>query len=145
MTKVLLDNVGDFPGARPHWRDLDRAVMLMASMLVAAMLSGCGSSPPPTPVAYGTYVSDGGTFQIDYPTDWVADGDAKRGLEWADFTSGSIKVEVKTDVSGSLMGDIANAGAAGADPNDEIEPVEGHVVGSSPLVRALRGPTAQGR
>ena len=66
-------------------------------------------------MAYSTYVSGGETFQIDYPTDWLAEGDSKRGLEWAEFTSGSISVEVKTDVSGSLMGDIANSGGAGAD------------------------------
>jgi hypothetical protein len=114
-------------------------------MFGAALLSGCGSSPPPTPVAYSTYVSGGETFQIDYPTDWLADGDAKRGLEWAEFSSGSNHVEVKTDVSGSLLGDIANSGAAGADPNDEIEPVDKvHAIGEEEAKDDLDGYEEQG-
>ncbi|MEZ6072490.1 MAG: hypothetical protein R3C10_20065 [Pirellulales bacterium] len=89
------------------------AALALVALWALICCAGCGSSAPPAPVAFSTYVSPGETFQIEYPTDWDSDGDAKRGLEWAEFTSGSCEVSVKTDVSGSLMGDISNNGARG--------------------------------
>src|SRR5687767_3288274 len=108
--------------------------LLGASFIAAwgvSLLSGCGSSPIAAPTTYATYNSPGGTFALEYPDGWEADGGGKRGLEWAKFKSSPAEIRVDTGVTGSLMGDIAGSRTAGEEElPPELEPVHGvHVAG----------------
>jgi len=71
-------------------------------------LAGCGGKVV-VPESYTTYHAKDGSFSIDYPEGWEAAGGGK-GHYWAKFTSGSAEIRVETNVSGSLIGDIAGSG-----------------------------------
>jgi len=98
---------------------------LFVAAIGLAMVAGCGSEPVSAPTTYAAYNSPGGTFALEYPDGWEADGGGKRGLEWAKFTSGPAQIRVDTGVAGSLMGDIAGTlgGSEEGAMTPELEPV----------------------
>jgi hypothetical protein len=82
------------------------------------MLALCGcSSPASVPQSYKPYNCKDGTFSIQYPDKWEAQGGGKGTYAWAKFTSGNAEILVNTSVASSLIGDIASAGtmASGMD------------------------------
>ena len=79
-------------------------------LLSISFLVGCGSKVP-TPSEYDRWNSTDGTFSIDYPKGWSADGGGKNGVQWAEFTKGGVKVLISNDISSSVVGDIANSGS----------------------------------
>jgi hypothetical protein len=88
----------------------------------AISLGGCGG-PAAVPTSYNTFKSADGSFKIEYPAQWSAEGGGgKGGVAWAKFTSGNSEIKVETNVAGSLMGDIAKStgsllgGEAAEDP-----------------------------
>jgi len=93
---------------------------------------GCGSAPVAAPTSYASYNSPGGTFALEYPEGWQANGGGKRGLEWAKITSGPTGIHLDTGVAASLMGDIAGSlsGSDGQELPPELEPIhEVHMAG----------------
>ena len=105
-------------------------------------LAGCGSSPVAAPSTYAAYNSPGGTFALEYPEGWEADGGGKRGLEWAKFKSGPAAIHVDTGVAGSLMGDIAGSlgGSEEGALAPELEPVHDvHLAGLEAAEREYSG------
>ena len=114
---------------------------LLVAICAGPFLLGCGSAPVAAPTNYTAYNSPGGTFALEYPDGWQADGGGKRGLEWAKFGSGPAEIRVDTGVAGSLMGDIAGSfgGAEGEVPM-ELEPVhEVHVAGLEAAEKEFSG------
>jgi hypothetical protein len=91
-------------------------------LLGLLVLAGC-SEPVTTPTAYKTWNAKDGTFAIDYPEDWKADGGGKQGIQWAEFSKGSCVITVDTSLKTSLIGDISSSGNAGAEEvPEELEP-----------------------
>ena len=106
------------------------AVAIRCSALLLScvpMLAGCGSEPVTAPSSYAAYNSPGGTFALEYPEGWQADGGGKRGLEWAKFKAGAAQIAVDTGVAGSLMGEVGGSLAGGEEGElpPELEPVHG--------------------
>ena len=86
-------------------------------------LAGCGGSVV-IPSSYDNYNSKEGTFALDYPAGWEADGGGKRGPVWAKFTSGSAQIRVNATTTASLIGDISSGGGLGGDADPEFAPVQ---------------------
>lgn len=86
---------------------------------------GCGGKIP-APKSYKRWNAKDGSFSVDYPAEWQADGGGKQGIQWAEFTSGNAQIRINLDVSSSLVGDIAGgqaaaAGLEGADEETKLE------------------------
>ena len=90
-------------------RTAQRMLSLVVLGAVAASLSGCGSEPIPAPTAYAPFELKDGGWACDYPEGWSADGGGKKN-SWATFAKGSAKIKLQTDVSGSVLGDMASLG-----------------------------------
>jgi hypothetical protein len=84
------------------------ATFTASSLCLVAVVSvtGCSSAPAVVPTTFSTYNSKDGTFACDAPDGWDIQGGGKQGPVWAKFTSGPAIIDIKGDVSGSLMGDI---------------------------------------
>lgn len=95
-------------------------VALFAALIASVGILGCGGSVK-VPTSYQRWNAKDGTFSIDYPDGWNAEGGGKQGIQWAKFTEGSAEIRVAVDVSSSLIGDIAGSanqalgGALGGD------------------------------
>jgi hypothetical protein len=83
------------------------AYIALAGMAIS--LVGCGS-PTVVPKSYSSYKAEDGSFKIEYPAEWVAEGGGKGGLGWAKFSSGNSEIKVNTSLIGSLMADISKLG-----------------------------------
>jgi hypothetical protein len=81
----------------------------LALGLGLAMFAGCDGGLT-TPTAFETWNAKDGTFAIEYPADWKADGGGKQGIQWAEFNKGSNVITVDTSMTTSLIGDISGAG-----------------------------------
>jgi len=98
-------------------------------LLWAAMaLPGCGSGPVAAPTGYADWNATDGTFRIDYPEGWDADGGGRHGVQWATFKKGSALIDVSVSFGESVMGDILGAGGSGeatiiGDPSEADEGV----------------------
>jgi hypothetical protein len=90
-------------------------------------LSGCGGSVP-APTAFVAYNSPDGRFACDYPKGWEVAGGGKAELPYSStkFTSGNAEIRVDTDFAGSLFGDMAKAGGAGAGGDAEAPVAKVH-------------------
>ena len=88
--------------------------------LVLAAFCGCGGGNVPAPTSYAVYENKDSEFKCEYPADWEAKGGGKKN-HYAKFTKGSAVIDVKTDLTGSIMGDIAASSGAGKDPTQLTE------------------------
>jgi hypothetical protein len=87
---------------------------------VLLLLAGC-SEPVTTPTKFKTWNAKDGTFAIEYPEDWKADGGGKQGIQWAEFSKGSCVITVDTNLTASIIGD-PSGGAASDDVPEELQP-----------------------
>lgn len=92
------------------------------SGLLLLVGAGCGGSIE-TPTSFQTWNAKDGTFQLEYPDGWAAEGGGKNGIQWARIEMGSAAIRVNISLADSLMGDIANNGAGGF-MGEEGMPVE---------------------
>ena len=99
---------------------MSRALLLLGSVLGLLGMCGCNAAVA-TPTAYEKWNAKDGTFLIEYPEGWKADGGGKQGIQWAEFSKGSNVITVDTNLTTSLIGDIASGGGAF---NDEDMPEE---------------------
>lgn len=107
--------------------DMNRALGIGCGCLLAGAVlmasAGCGSVA--APATFAKYQAKDGSFDVEYPEGWTAEGGGK-GHYWAKFTQGSVTIRVGTDVSGSLLNDIASAGGATMGEEEipeELEPI----------------------
>jgi hypothetical protein len=105
-----------------NMRNPERTLRLWALTGLLAAVCGCGQAV--VPASYQQYSAQDGSFEILRPAEWQASGGGKDAA-WAKFTSGGARINVDTDMVGSLLGDLAQAsGQDGAPKHDPI--VEAH-------------------
>ena len=94
-------------------------------LLVSLVAFGGCSEPVAAPTKFQNWTPKESVFHVQYPDGWKAEGGGKQGVQWAEFTKGNCKIDMKTDVTSSLIGDIAgSAGTAFSDgeaPSPELE------------------------
>jgi hypothetical protein len=103
----------------------------LLSLLMAAGLTGCGSQPPiTTPTSFEQWNAKDGTFRIDYPSGWEANGGGRNSIQWARITNGNAEIHVEVKFSDSALADVMGAGggmmggALGVDQSDLPAPVD---------------------
>ena len=106
-------------------RTLQRTCSIMAlAVLVLGLpgVFGCGGAVP-APKEFVTYHSTDGRFDCDCPKGWETDGGGKPDSPncWAKLTSGNALIDISADFAGSLLGDIAKAGAGGGGLGQPVE------------------------
>lgn len=74
--------------------------------LILLMVAGCGQARLSAPTEYSTWNAKDGTFLIEYPKDWEADGGGRHNVQWATFKKGSATIDVTVSFSESVIGDI---------------------------------------
>ena len=94
--------------------------------LVFCLAVGC-AEPVAVPKSYAKWTPPDSVFHIEYPEGWKAEGNAKDGRQWAEFSKGNCMITCQTDVSSSLIGDIAESamsmgGIGGGDAAIPIDP-----------------------
>ena len=112
---------------RSFWQ---RSMSLFSLAAFSVMVAGCGGGPVPAPTSYKTWENKDGGVAVDYPEGWDADGGGKKNT-WASFEKGSAKIKLQTDITGSLLGDMAGGPSDKlGPPSDEDYPVHKvHVLG----------------
>lgn len=90
------------------------------AMCLCIAISGCAPAPLSAPDGFTAYRSTDQkqTFLCGCPNDWTVDGGGKTNA-WAKFTNGTAMIEIRTDLSGSLMGDVARMGRDPDDPTTD--------------------------
>jgi hypothetical protein len=96
-----------------------RSILMLVFACGMLAIAGCNSAVE-TPTAYGTWNAKDGTFLIEYPEGWKADGGGKQGIQWAEFSKGSNVITVDTNLTTSLIGDPTSA--IGEDVPEELAP-----------------------
>jgi hypothetical protein len=90
-------------------KNLNGKTRTLATALGAVLvIGGCGG-PAVVPTSYNTFNSKDGSFQIQYPAGWEADGGDRSGYAWAKFTSGGAEISVDANITGSIMGDLSKS------------------------------------
>lgn len=90
--------------------------------IVCLGLAGCGGGPVAAPTSYANYENRDAGWACEYPEGWSADGGGKKN-SWAKFSMGSAKISLATDLTGSLMGDMASMGQKEGPATPEDYPV----------------------
>jgi hypothetical protein len=109
-----------------------KSLAVMFGCLVVVVLVGCGSEPPiATPTKFENWNAKDGTFRIDYPADWDANGGGRNSIQWARITKGNAEIHVEVKFSDSALADVMGAGGGmmgvggpmGIDESDMPSPV----------------------
>ena len=97
---------------------LQSVALLIAGVLVLS--SGCAPEMVSSPESYANFNSREGTFAMEYPEGWTADGNGNRsrGVAWAKFEKGPIEIRIDASFTDSLGGDIPTDN----DTPDELKP-----------------------
>ncbi len=98
--------------------NLHRLQTALSLMIVVALISGCSSDPIEAPASYEKWNAKDGTFLIEYPQGWEADGGGRSGIQWARFKYGDADIHVSVKFSDSVIGDIVGGGGPGVPVGD---------------------------
>lgn len=99
-------------------------LVLLISCFVVPTIVGCGSARVQVPEAFAKWNSKDGTFAMEYPENWDADGNGSRsrGIAWALFNDGPVRVRIDVSFADSLA--IGGQASRSNQFGDEfIEPV----------------------
>jgi hypothetical protein len=113
-----------------------RASGLSSAVVGLAMLgtfAGCTEAVK-APTAYKKWNAKDGLFAMEYPDGWNAAGGGNMGIQWAEFKKGPCVISVDSNVSGSVVADIASN--TGPDLGGEDAPID-------PKVAEKLAPAAQ--
>lgn len=98
-----------------------RVSLFVAGALVVGVLAGggCGGAVA-APKKFKKYTAKDGAFSCLAPSGWEKEEGARADnmYSWVRFTKGSAKIQVRADVGGSLVSDIAKAGQQGDEGED---------------------------
>lgn len=88
--------------------------LMVVTMLMAGfpLVMGCLPAAVEAPESFTHWNSKDGSFAVDYPEGWTANGSGSRasGMAWAKFNSGSYSVEIEANFGDSIKAE----GAMGA-------------------------------
>jgi hypothetical protein len=98
------------------------SLVVVVGLALLGTLAGC-TEPVKAPTAYKKWNAKDGTFACEYPEDWKADGGGSHGVQWAEFKKGPCVISVDTNVSGSVVADIAGSTDPGSLGGEE-EPID---------------------
>ncbi len=87
----------------------NKNIRTLAAAIGAILVIGGCTGKAVVPTSYNTYNAKDGSFQIQYPAGWEADGGDRSGYAWAEFTSGGAVISIDANVIGSLIGDISKS------------------------------------
>lgn len=85
-----------------------RLAAILSLTATILTLAGCGGKVP-APTSYKTWQATDGTFSIQYPEGWKAQGGGKHGIQWAEFSYGSAKIRIDVSTQSSLISDISRS------------------------------------
>lgn len=88
---------------------VNRLLAHAAIGLACVGLAGCGGGPVAAPASYAAHAHKDGGWACDYPEGWSAESGGKKN-SWGKFAKGSAQIKLATDLTGSLMGDMASLG-----------------------------------
>ncbi len=112
------------PARWPLYAGLGGGGAIVVGLLVMVLLKYTGGGPPAKPVtAWDKYSPNDTEFSLEYPADWRAESYGIRGRHEGYIKGGSATITIKENVTGSLVGDIANAANRGQPVDDEHTPV----------------------
>jgi hypothetical protein len=95
---------------------------LVVGLILLGTIAGCSESVT-APTSFQKWNAKDGTFALQYPDGWKADGGGKSGIQWAEFSKGNCYITVDTNISGSAVADIAGSANAGFGGDDgQIDP-----------------------
>ncbi len=86
-----------------------RLLSLVSLSALFVLQAGCGGGPVAAPKSYKEYAYKDGGWACDYPEGWTAESGGKKN-SWGKFESGSAQIKLATDITGSLMADMASIG-----------------------------------
>lgn len=92
-------------------------------LILAGIAVGC-AEPVAAPKSYAKWTPNDSVFHIEYPEGWNAEGNAKDGRQWAEFSKGNCMITCQTDVSSSLIGDIAESAMSIGGVGGEVEAID---------------------
>lgn len=99
-----------------------------------AIASGCNNAPVVIPTTYTRFDSADKQFMCEYPTGWSVTASGGKGvLSHSAFTSGSAKIDIASDLFGSLMAGVP----APRDPDVEPPVARIHEMGKEKLTNEL--------
>jgi hypothetical protein len=81
---------------------------VVVGLTLLGTFAGCTESVT-APTAYKKWNAKDGTFAVEYPDGWNAEGGGNMGIQWAEFKKGSSVISIDTNVSGSVVADIASS------------------------------------
>lgn len=126
-------------------------LLIVASSGLAIASIGCGVGDVPAPTTFAKYNAQNGDFAFEYPEGWDTAGYGKQN-HVVEITKGAVAITVKSDLTGSLVGDIIGSGMSvmtgGAPPGEldekqaealeDLEPVaQVHQLGQKELAEAV--------
>ena len=100
-----------------------RSVMLVLGLVMLGTLGGCAEAVK-TPTSFKKWNAKDGLFACEYPEGWKADGGGNHGVQWAEFKKGPCVISIDSNVSGSVVADIAESTnpGFGGEEGGEIDP-----------------------
>jgi hypothetical protein len=98
-------------------------IALVAAALSAGILVASGCGGPAIPSSYGSFNAKDGVVACKFPEGWTRNGGGAAKFHGCAFESGSARIRLMADISGSAVGDIAkSAGAMAGLDNADIDP-----------------------
>lgn len=124
-------------------------IAALSGLAIASI--GCSIGDVPAPTSFAKYNADNGDFAFEYPQGWDVAGYGKQN-HVVEITKGAAAITVKSDLSGSLVGDIIGSGMGGmtdgppvgeldekaVEAMEDLEPVaQVHQLGQKELAEAV--------
>jgi hypothetical protein len=98
-------------------------VVALALMIWAVVALTRGGGPAQPVTAWEQYSTEENEFGFDYPVGWKEKSYGIKGRREAEIKGPNASINVKENLSGSLVGDIAGAGQGGQPVDDDFAPV----------------------
>jgi hypothetical protein len=110
-----------------------RFLLITVSCGLPILSSGCGGGNVAAPTSFAKYNADNGDFAFEYPDGWDVSGFGKKN-HVVKITKGGATITVQSDLTGSLIGDIAGSAVTAmtgtvpgtgldAEATEDLEPV----------------------
>jgi hypothetical protein len=98
-------------------------VLALGVVIFAIVKLAGGRAPAQAVTAWERFATEENEFGFDYPADWKVKSYGLHDKREVDVTGSGASISVKENLTGSLVGDIANAANAGKPVEDDRLPV----------------------